>query len=315
MEQLDAARCVVVVWTATSVEREFIWSEVDRVKDRGIVIPVKLDPNARIPLGFDQLQHLDLTTWKGRATKPLATLVDRVGKLIARPTRERRHGSTLATDTWVVSESVRASDQLLRLSGEIGTLAGILTPDASASKDLRRTLIEVHRTYAAVSEAIADFLAPAATSAALDVSAYLRMERGALVASIANDRGHCSRILEYYVRAGGLREWLAPRLGATARLDAVDETFRQLATADGDLFAGLARIGDVLTEEASAIVGLLLAGQQAAARARIIDGRNRLMPLEQSLTSDIKKLREIESSLGYVDGAGKQPRKGAMRRR
>ena len=69
MDHLDSARCVVVVWTATSVDREFIWSEVERVKDRGIVIPVKLDRNARIPVGFDRMHHLDLSAWTGRATK------------------------------------------------------------------------------------------------------------------------------------------------------------------------------------------------------------------------------------------------------
>src|SRR5215207_4052729 len=60
MEKLDAARCVVVVWTATSVGRDFVWSEIDRVKARGVVVPVRLDRKDRIPLGFDQMQHLDL---------------------------------------------------------------------------------------------------------------------------------------------------------------------------------------------------------------------------------------------------------------
>ena len=55
IEKLDSARCVVVVWTAASVGSDFIWSELDRVKDRCIVVPVKLDQNARIAPGFDQI--------------------------------------------------------------------------------------------------------------------------------------------------------------------------------------------------------------------------------------------------------------------
>jgi hypothetical protein len=35
MHQLDSAGCVIVVWTTQSVAHEFIWSEVERVKDRG----------------------------------------------------------------------------------------------------------------------------------------------------------------------------------------------------------------------------------------------------------------------------------------
>ena len=84
MEKLDSARCVVVVWTAASVGRDFIWSELDRVKDRGIVVPVKLDQNARIPPGFDQMQHLDLTSWTGPGTKALQELFARVKRLLAR---------------------------------------------------------------------------------------------------------------------------------------------------------------------------------------------------------------------------------------
>lgn len=302
MHQLDSARCVVVVWTEASVEREFIWSEVARVKDRGIVIPVKLDRNARIPLGFDQMQHLDLTSWAGRATKSLEALTKRVASLLARPSRERRHASTLATDTWVVNESLRATGELVRLSDEIRSIGGILIPGSGPVKDILGTLEEVHRTYTSVSEAISRFVAPAVRSGQIKVRPYLEMERGVLVTLIKNNRGHCTRIIEYYIRVGGLRDWLVPRL-ASEKLKTLDEVFRQLGTADGDLFEGLARIGDLMTEEASAIVGLLLSGQQQVARKRILEGRNKLLPLERSLVAAMSQLQQIEGSLGYVPTA------------
>jgi hypothetical protein len=305
MDQLDSARCVVVVWTSRSVEREFIWSEVERVKDRGIVIPVKLDQKARIPLGFDQLQHLDLTSWTGRSTKPLRALVERIGRLLARPSRERRQANTLATDSWTVKDSLRATGELLRLSEEIRTLGGVLIPRSGPVKDLLGTLEEVHRTYIAVAEAIKRFVAPADRSKRIPVKTFLDMERGALVRLIKNNRGHCARIMEYYLRVGGLRDWLEPRL-APEMLESVDETFRQLGTADGDLFASLSSIGDVLTEEASAIVGLLLSDQQQLARSRILEGREKLLPLERSLATAMDTLQQIESSLGYVPRAGKR---------
>jgi hypothetical protein len=311
MDHLDAARCVVVVWTATSVEREFIWSEVDRVRHRGIVIPVKLDPTAKIPLGFDQMQHLDLTSWTGGATKPLDELVERISRLLSRPSRQRRHFTTLATDASAVPASLHATEELMRLSDEIRAVGGVLIEGSGPVKDLLGTLEEVHRTCTAVSEAISRFVSPAAGSRRIDSKAYLDMERGTLVRTIENNRGHCTRILEYYVRVGGLRDWLQPRL-PSEKLQTVDEAFRQLGTADGDLFAELARIGDVLTEEASAIVGLLLSGQQQVARKRILEGRRRLLPLERSLTSAMSKLQQIESSLGYVPVARK--RKNRRRR-
>src|SRR5262249_19243658 len=85
MEKLDSARCVLVLWTEASVDRDFIWSEIDRVKDRGIVVPVKLDRNARIPPGFDQMQHVDLTSWAGRGTDALRELLARINRLLTRP--------------------------------------------------------------------------------------------------------------------------------------------------------------------------------------------------------------------------------------
>jgi hypothetical protein len=86
MEKLDSARCVLVVWTAASVSRDFIWSELDRVRDRGIVVPVKLDHNAGIPPGFDQMQALDLTSSTSLDAKSLHGLFGRINQLLARPT-------------------------------------------------------------------------------------------------------------------------------------------------------------------------------------------------------------------------------------
>lgn len=304
-DQLDSARCVVVLWTTASVKREFIWSEVERVKDRGVLIPVKLDSKARIPLGFDQMQHIDLTSWTGRATKPLKTLTERIARLLARRSRKRRYATTLATDTWAVKNSLRATRELLCLSGEIRTIGGVLISRGGPVKDLLGTLEEVHRTYISVSEAIGRFVGPAAQGRQINTKAYQEMERGSLVRTIDDKRGHCTRIVEYYIRAGGLRDWLEPRL-AMEKLKRVDKAFQQLGTADDDLFEGLAQIGGVLTEEASEIVGLLLSGQQRVARRRILEGRKRLLPLERKLASSMSKLQQIESSLGYVPRAGQR---------
>ena len=77
-------------------------------------------------------------------------------------------------------------------------------------------------------------------------------------------------------------------------------TFRQLSTADGDLFDDLVAVGGVLTGEASVIAGLLLAGQQKMARQRILDGRKKLLPLERTLSKAMLSLQRIETSLGFV---------------
>lgn len=301
MDQLGAARCVVVVWTMKSVTRDIIWSEVQRAKERGVLVPVKFDRKASIPLGFDQLQHVDLAAWPKQAAQSLQPLFARIQRLLARPYRAPSNAPSLAAGAWAVRESQRAAGELMKLSGRIRTLGGILIPRAGPVVDLLGTLEEIHRTYASVSDAIGRFVAPAVGRGAIKPAPYLAFERGSLRTQIENNRGHCTRILEYYGRVDGLRDWLTPRL-EPAKLTELDGVFGQLATADGDLFASLARIGDVMTEEASEIVGLLLAEQQDAARRRILTGRKKLLPLERKLSAAMTRLARIETSLGYVRG-------------
>jgi hypothetical protein len=65
-EQLEAARCVIVVWSETSVGPlgEFVQDEAGRAKARGVLIPVRID-HITEPLGFGEIQSLDLVDWRG----------------------------------------------------------------------------------------------------------------------------------------------------------------------------------------------------------------------------------------------------------
>jgi len=66
-EALDAARCVVVVWSASSVGPggEFVHDEAGIAKSWGIYLPVVID-DVTPPLGFGQVQALPLVGWRGR---------------------------------------------------------------------------------------------------------------------------------------------------------------------------------------------------------------------------------------------------------
>ena len=68
---LTEARCVIVVWSHWSVGPEggFVRDEAARAKARGILVPVLLDPVSP-PLGFGELQAIDLTRWRGGARDP-----------------------------------------------------------------------------------------------------------------------------------------------------------------------------------------------------------------------------------------------------
>ena len=70
-DHLDAAKCVLVVWTKKAVAREghFVRDEATRAQRRGTYLPVRIDA-VDPPLGFGEVQALPLIGWKGDAADP-----------------------------------------------------------------------------------------------------------------------------------------------------------------------------------------------------------------------------------------------------
>jgi serine/threonine-protein kinase len=70
-EHLEAARCVIVVWSkrSTSPEGRFVRDEASRAQQRGTYLPITID-KVQPPLGFGEMQALSLTGWKGGASDP-----------------------------------------------------------------------------------------------------------------------------------------------------------------------------------------------------------------------------------------------------
>jgi len=65
-DALDAARCVIVIWTKQSSgpEGDFVRDEASQGKARGVLVPVMMQ-KTRLPLGFGELQYIDLIGWRG----------------------------------------------------------------------------------------------------------------------------------------------------------------------------------------------------------------------------------------------------------
>ena len=68
---LDAARCVIVAWSHSSVgpEGQFVCDEAGRAKKAGSYVPIKID-EVDPPLGFGGVQALSFVGWKGRRSDP-----------------------------------------------------------------------------------------------------------------------------------------------------------------------------------------------------------------------------------------------------
>ena len=62
--ELGQARCVLVLWSAVSVKRDWVNDEARVGKERGVLIPVLIE-DVRQPLGFGSMQYADLVEWDG----------------------------------------------------------------------------------------------------------------------------------------------------------------------------------------------------------------------------------------------------------
>jgi serine/threonine-protein kinase len=82
-EHLDAARCVIVVWSKRSVgpEGRFVRDEASRAQRRGTYLPVRID-RVEPPLGFGELHAIPLQGWKGRKEDPRYLAVREAVRLV-----------------------------------------------------------------------------------------------------------------------------------------------------------------------------------------------------------------------------------------
>src|SRR5689334_5062521 len=61
--ELEAARAVVVLWSAESTASEWVRSEANRAREQHKLVQARLD-DTRVPMPFDQIQCADLRAWR-----------------------------------------------------------------------------------------------------------------------------------------------------------------------------------------------------------------------------------------------------------
>ncbi len=66
---LESADAVVVLWSRTSVESNWVRDEATRGRERGCLVPLSLD-GSHAPLGFRQFQAIKIDKWRGKADAP-----------------------------------------------------------------------------------------------------------------------------------------------------------------------------------------------------------------------------------------------------
>ncbi|MCZ4501150.1 MAG: hypothetical protein JWQ74_3707, partial [Marmoricola sp.] len=91
--ELQNMRCMVVVWSATSVASEWVCEEAAEGRQSGKLIPVMIEP-VRPPAGFRELQAADLIGWDGDEDFPgFQQLIEDIGRLIYVPEKPSQTGT------------------------------------------------------------------------------------------------------------------------------------------------------------------------------------------------------------------------------
>jgi len=75
-EALDSADAVLVLWSKTSVDSDWVKDEAAQGRERHRLIPLSLD-GTQPPLGFRQYQVIDLSHWHGRRNAPQFAAIER----------------------------------------------------------------------------------------------------------------------------------------------------------------------------------------------------------------------------------------------
>ena len=87
-EALNAAKCVVVIWSAKSVESDWIKSEAEEGSKRGILVPILID-DVTIPFEFRRIQAARITDLtKLSSDAEFKDFLNAVAALIGKPPRK-----------------------------------------------------------------------------------------------------------------------------------------------------------------------------------------------------------------------------------
>jgi serine/threonine-protein kinase len=134
-KQLDAARCVLVVWSKRSVgpEGRFVRDEASRAQLRRAYVPVLIDA-VKPPLGFGECQAMSLRGWRGDSSDPRCQAVlAAVGRVVGRQGNDG--GAHTPTATAISRRAMLGGGAVVA-----ATAAGVsgwmlLKPSAAAASD------------------------------------------------------------------------------------------------------------------------------------------------------------------------------------
>ena len=93
-QQLAHVSCVVVLWSAHSVNSDWVRAEAGEARQRGVLVPAVLEEGVKMPLQFRPFQTANLVGWSGGAMdhSGFADLLRGIEQLVSRPTAREASG-------------------------------------------------------------------------------------------------------------------------------------------------------------------------------------------------------------------------------
>jgi hypothetical protein len=197
-EALDRAKCVLVLWSRSSVTSDWVKEEAEDAARRKLLVPVLID-DVPIPLGFRRYQAAQLVDWDGKPDHPgLIQVRDAVARLLGAEARE-------APRTTLIPR--RASNKWVLVAAGAVVLAGLLfvvIKSMSTRNDMQAT-----GTETAVAEPVGVTTEPPLSKGALHVRANPRRasvatsEKETIDVNVVDDDGRPVPSASVSINAGG----------------------------------------------------------------------------------------------------------------
>jgi TIR domain-containing protein/stage II sporulation SpoE-like protein/NACHT domain-containing protein len=105
-EAVEAARCVVVLWSRASTKSDWVREEAEAGRKRSVLVPVLLD-DVELPFGFRTIETARLIDWSGDDHPELQLLFESIASHAGRPAGRRAAEPYFAIQRHVIDEHAK----------------------------------------------------------------------------------------------------------------------------------------------------------------------------------------------------------------
>lgn len=135
-QALRAADAIVVLWSRNSVESDWVRDEAAQGRERQRLVPLSLD-GTQPPLGFRQIQVIDLSHWRGRADAPEIHAIRRaVAAAIGQEPVPVRSGAAPRLTRRQALVGATATASVVGAGGLVAWQSGLLGPAAAEARSI-----------------------------------------------------------------------------------------------------------------------------------------------------------------------------------